>query len=47
MAQLIVRKLDEAVKRKLERRAVDNGHSLAEEVRRAHSGITRLPYQGA
>ena len=33
MAQLIVRKLDETVKRKLKRRAVANGRSLEEEVR--------------
>ena len=31
MAQLIVRKLDETVKRKLKRRAVANGRSLEEE----------------
>jgi plasmid stability protein len=32
MAQLIVRKLDDAVKRKLERRAAANGRSLEKEI---------------
>jgi plasmid stability protein len=33
MAQLIVRNLDEAVKRKLKRRAERHGHSMEEEAR--------------
>lgn len=33
MAQLIVRNLDEAVKRKLKRRAEKHGHSMEKEVR--------------
>jgi antitoxin FitA len=33
MAQLIVRNLEEAVKRKLKRRADRNGHSMEEEIR--------------
>ena len=33
MAQLIVRNLDEAVKRKIQRRAARNGRSMEEEVR--------------
>ena len=33
MAQLIVRNLDEAVKRKLQRRAARHGRSMEEEVR--------------
>lgn len=33
MAQLIVRNLDEAVKRKLKKRAEKHGHSMEEEVR--------------
>ena len=33
MAQLIVRNLDDAVKRKLQRRAARHGHSMEEEVR--------------
>ena len=33
MAQVIVRKLEESVKRKLQRRAIRHGHSMEEEVR--------------
>jgi plasmid stability protein len=33
MAQVIVRNLDDAVKRKLQRRAVQHGHSMEEEIR--------------
>jgi plasmid stability protein len=33
MAQVIVRNLEDAVKRKLERRAARHGHSMEEEVR--------------
>jgi plasmid stability protein len=33
MAQVIVRNLDEAVKRKLKRRAARNSHSMEEEIR--------------
>ena len=33
MAQLIVRNLDDAVKRKLQRRAAQHGHSMEEEIR--------------
>jgi antitoxin FitA len=33
MAQLIVRNLDDAVKRKLKKRAEKHGHSMEEEVR--------------
>jgi antitoxin FitA len=33
MAQVIVRKLEDAVKRKLQRRAVKHGRSMEEEVR--------------
>ena len=33
MAQVIVRNLDEAVKRKLKRRAARHGHSMEEEIR--------------
>jgi plasmid stability protein len=33
MAQVIVRNLDDAVKRKLQRRAVRHGHSMEEEIR--------------
>jgi antitoxin FitA len=33
MAQVIVRNLEEAVKRKLKRRAVRHGHSMEEEIR--------------
>ena len=33
MAQVIVRKLEDAVKRKLQRRAARNGRSMEEEVR--------------
>jgi len=33
MAQVIVRNLDEAVKRKLKRRAERHGHSMEEEIR--------------
>ena len=33
MAQLIVRNLDDAVKRKLQRRAAEHGRSMEEEVR--------------
>jgi antitoxin FitA len=33
MAQLIVRNLDDAVKRKLQRRAARHGHSMEEEIR--------------
>ena len=33
MAQVIVRKLDDAVKRKLQRRATQHGHSMEEEIR--------------
>jgi plasmid stability protein len=33
MAQVIVRNLDEAVKRRLKRRAARNGHSMEEEIR--------------
>jgi antitoxin FitA len=50
MAQVIVRNLDEAVKRKLKRRAARHGHSMEEEIRdilrdavknegRAHKGL--------
>ena len=33
MAQVIVRDLDDAVKRKLQRRAAKHGHSMEEEIR--------------
>jgi plasmid stability protein len=33
MAQLVVRNLDESVKRRLKRRAAQRGHSLEQEVR--------------
>jgi plasmid stability protein len=33
MAQVIVRNLDDAVKRKLQRRAARHGHSMEEEIR--------------
>ena len=33
MAQVIVRKLDDGVKRKLQRRAAQHGHSMEEEIR--------------
>jgi antitoxin FitA len=33
MAQFIVRNLDDAVKRKLQRRAAQHGHSMEEEIR--------------
>jgi antitoxin FitA len=33
MAQVIVRNLDDAVKRKLQRRAAQHGHSMEEEIR--------------
>jgi plasmid stability protein len=33
MAQVIVRNLEESVKRKLKRRAVRHGHSMEEEIR--------------
>jgi antitoxin FitA len=43
MAQLVVRDLEESVKRRLKRRAVKNGRSLEGEVREILRSVTAVP----